>query len=177
MKIQILCRFSAKVLFETEAETVKAALEIAVVKRANLRDANLGGANLRGAYLGGAYLGGANLKDVKEDYLSVLAVAQHEVPELYKALLSGRVDGSTYKGDCACLVGTIAHARHEDYQKLGIDLRPDSNRPAEKWFLNIRKGDTPENNPVSALVKEWTEDFAKEKGIKLPVMEVVWKDA
>jgi hypothetical protein len=224
--IKIECRFTAKVLFECEAESLKLAVEIAVSKRANLsgaylsdanlaranlrnaslnnanlsgadlsgadlsgadlRSANLRNANLSGANLSGADFNGANLSDaslndadlseIKADYLAVLSVAKHEVTELYKALLSGRIDGSTYTGECACLVGTIANIRHEDHKSLGINLRPDSSRPAEIWFLNIRKGDTPENNAVSAIVKDWTTKFASEHGIKLPVMEMVWKD-
>ncbi|MDZ4056833.1 MAG: pentapeptide repeat-containing protein [Polynucleobacter sp.] len=63
MKIQITCRFSAKVLFEHTCEnnSLKLTLEAAVLARANLGGANLGGANLGGANLDGANLGGANL--------------------------------------------------------------------------------------------------------------------
>jgi len=67
MKIEIKNRFNGSVIFECEALNIKAALEIAVSKKsnlrgANLRDANLGGANLRDANLGGANLGDANLR-------------------------------------------------------------------------------------------------------------------
>jgi uncharacterized protein YjbI with pentapeptide repeats len=144
---------------------------------ADLSGADLRGADLSDANLSGANLRGANLAGVKADYLSILSLAKHEVVGLYKALLSGRIDGSSYSGECACLVGTVANLRHEDHKKLGIDLRPDSSRPAERWFLNIRKGDTPENNQVSAITKEWTEEFAKEHDIKLPVMQTVWSES
>jgi uncharacterized protein YjbI with pentapeptide repeats len=137
---------------------------------ADLSYADLGGANFNGAHFSGANLSGADLRyadlsEIKADYLTVLSMAKHEVVELYKALLSGRIDGSSYAGDCACLVGTIANIRHEDYRGLGIELRPDSSRSAEKWFLNIRKGDTPENNAVSAIVKDWTLEFMENNGI------------
>jgi len=59
--IQIKCRFTAKVLFEADAPTIKAALDIAVLSRANLSGANLSRANLSGANLSGANLSGANL--------------------------------------------------------------------------------------------------------------------
>ena len=62
MKIEIKHRYTLSVLFATEAETVKKAIEEAVRKRADLGGADLGGADLRGAYLGGAYLGGADLR-------------------------------------------------------------------------------------------------------------------
>ena len=59
--IQIKCRFTAKVLFEADAPTIKAALDIAVLSRANLSGANLSRANLYGANLSGANLSRANL--------------------------------------------------------------------------------------------------------------------
>jgi hypothetical protein len=61
MKFEIKCRYTAKVLFETEADTFAKAVEIAVEKKVNLSGANLIGANLSGANLIGANLSGANL--------------------------------------------------------------------------------------------------------------------
>ena len=63
MKLSIMSRFSASVIFEFEADenSIKITLEAAVKARANLRGANLYGANLRGANLRGASLHGANL--------------------------------------------------------------------------------------------------------------------
>ena len=40
---------------------------------------------------------------------------------------------------------------------LGIE--PDSSRPAERWFMGIRKGDTPENSQISAFTVEWLDEF------------------
>ncbi len=51
-------------LWESEKETLKEAVEEAVSKDANLRGANLRGANLRGTNLGDANLEGAYLGDV-----------------------------------------------------------------------------------------------------------------
>jgi len=70
MKIQIKCRFSEKVLYETEAETLKNAVIKAVksgayLSGADLRGADLSGADLSGAYLRGAYLRGADLSRAK----------------------------------------------------------------------------------------------------------------
>jgi hypothetical protein len=131
---------------------------------ADLGGANLGGANLRGANLGGANLGGANLGDAegleafKGDFWSILFRSPAEVSGLISALKDGRIDGSVYEGDCACLVGTIANLRHCDYHQIP-DVQPSSDRPAERWFMAIRKGDTPETNPISRITVEWAEEF------------------
>ena len=63
MKVSILSRFNASLLFEYESEenSFKITLQAAVKSGANLRGANLRGADLRGADLRGAYLRGANL--------------------------------------------------------------------------------------------------------------------
>ena len=57
---KILHRFSGAVLFECEAGSLKACVEIAISNGADLGGAYLGGAYLGGANLGGAYLRGAN---------------------------------------------------------------------------------------------------------------------
>jgi len=61
MNIQIKTRFSGKVLFKTEAPSIKVALELAVKSGADLRGAVLSGADLRYADLSGAVLSGADL--------------------------------------------------------------------------------------------------------------------
>ena len=54
--IEIKDRYSGRVLFETEAETLKDALEEAVMSGVNLSCADLRNADLGGAYLAGAQL-------------------------------------------------------------------------------------------------------------------------
>ena len=142
--------------------------------RANLDGANLDGANLVGANLYGASLVGANLYGAKADFYAVLDLAQAEVPGLYMALVDGRINGSTYTGECACLVGTIANVRHCNYVALE-GLTPDGDRPAERLFLAIKKGDTPENNQVSAIVKGWMESYMASKGINVPKRTIAWE--
>ena len=63
MKLSILSRFNASILFEYEAEenSLKITLQAAVKTDADLRGADLYGANLRGANLDGADLYGADL--------------------------------------------------------------------------------------------------------------------
>ena len=152
----------------------RANLRDADLRYANLRYANLRDANLRYADLEDADLRYANLTIIKTDFFKILTAAKNEATYLYKSLHEGKINGSTYQGECACLVGTIANARDVDYRRL-LDIEVDSGRPAEKWFLSIREGDTPKNNPVSQIVSEWTEEFMKENGIEIPEMKIVWE--
>jgi hypothetical protein len=134
---------------------------------ADLRVADLRVADLRVAYLSGANLSEANLSEANlssicEDLYVVLSVARAEAPGLLIALREGRVDGSVYEGECACLVGTIANLRGEAFRAMSIDLRPDSSRLAERWFLAIEKGDTPANSPIVAIMVGWIEAWLEE---------------
>ncbi|UXZ62569.1 pentapeptide repeat-containing protein [Burkholderia multivorans] len=126
---------------------------------ANLRGAYLSGADLRDANLRGADLSGANLLPIKADFIEVISQAPREVPALIEALKAGRVDGSTYSGECACLVGTIANARGIDVDSSELGIPKDSSRPVERFFMAIRKGDTPETNAASKLALEWAETW------------------
>lgn len=64
MKLSILSRFNAALLFEYECEenSLKITLQVAVKNGANLHGADLRGADLDGANLYGADLRGANLR-------------------------------------------------------------------------------------------------------------------
>src|SRR5205807_1712624 len=100
-------------------------LDGANLVRANLDGANLYGANLDGANLYGANLDGANLTPIRDDLWAVLSAAPREAEGLRAALIAGRVEGSAYEGECACLVGTIANVRDVNYLDLGL-LQPNS---------------------------------------------------
>ena len=129
-------------------------LSCANLSDANLSDADLSDADLSDANLSGADLSDANLLVVRDDFWAVLSAAPHEINGLRKALVEGRINGSTYEGECACLVGTIANVCHKNYKELEI-LKPNSSRPAERFFLSIYKGDRPETNQFSKLAVEW----------------------
>jgi hypothetical protein len=123
---------------------------------ADLRGANLRGTDLRGANLYGADLRGTDLAMLPTEYINscsrdmlfIFQCLKSELPGLRKALIEGRVDGSQYEGDCACLIGTLG--------KLdgGVDkvcetipyYVKDARNPGESWFLAIHEGDTPKNN-------------------------------
>ena len=126
---------------------------------ANLSGADLSGANLSGADLSGANLSRADLSVPKTDFFDILLRASREVAGLRAALIAGKVDGSTYEGECACLVGTIANVRSASFEDLGNGIKPNSSRPAERWFLGIKKGDTPETNQISAITVAWINEF------------------
>ena len=177
------------------AQDIRTALEEAVkgganlrgayLRGANLRDANLRDANLRGAYLGDAYLRDANLRDanlggaylgatddprhplfaIRQDLWSILDQAPVEVAGLRAALVEGRVDGSCYEGECACLVGTIANVRGCPIDEL--DLPQLSSRPAEQWFIPIRPGGKPgddsEGGFRSKLAVEWIDAWQESR--------------
>jgi hypothetical protein len=127
---------------------------------ANLREANLEGANLMGAIISYGQLVSANTSAIKADFYTILRLVPNEIAGLRCALIEGRVDGELYSGECACLVGTIANLKNVEYNEVGV-ITPDSDRAAERWFLAIKKGDTPENNPISRLTVEWIDKFTK----------------
>ena len=125
---------------------------------ANLFRANLSEADLSGADLSEANLSGANLTPIRDDIWAVLCSAPSEVLTLRQALIDGKVDGSTYSGDCACLVGTLAHARKVDENGIA-GLKPNSHRPAERFFLGIKTGDTPDTNQFSKIALAWIDEW------------------
>ncbi len=185
MAIEIRNRWTDAVIYthNTEGATMRDAVQAAIATRANLTDANLTdadltgadltranltGADLTGANLTGANLTGAdltranltraNLTPIRDDIWAILSSASREVPALIEALKGGRVDGSTYHGECSCLVGTIATARRADFANLD-GLKPNSNRPAERFFMGIRKGDAPETSQFSKLALDWSQEW------------------
>lgn len=112
-------------------------------------------------------------EEIRDDLYKVLLIAKSEAIGLYDAVVRGKIDGSHYSGECACLIGTISNLRHESYKNLGIDLRPDDIRPIERWFMGIEEGDTPDSNPISAIVKEWMEEWFKKEGISFPSYRLI----
>ena len=168
-------------LFSLETESIKLAVEAAVkgwadlhgadlhgadlrgadlhgadLRWADLRWADLRGADLHGADLRGADLRGADLSIIRDDIWAVLSSSPAEVAGLRTAIVEGRINGSTYEGECCCLVGTLANARHCKYDEIPT-LRPNGSRPAERFFYTIKPGDTPENSQFSKLALEWVD--------------------
>ncbi len=170
-----------------EANLRGANLRGANLRGANLYEANLYGANLRGANLYEADLRGADLYEAdlrgadleklpityinscSRDMLFIFQSLKSELPFLRDKLIKGEVDGTAYEGDCACLVGTLANA-----DKIGVDkvcefipfYDKGTHNPAEAWFLNIHKGDTPENNQFAKHALMLIDMVLKPKKIK-----------
>ena len=139
-------------------------LKGANLKGAYLEGANLKGANLKGAYLEGANLEGANLNGIRDDFRSVLDCAPAEVPGLRAALVAGQVDGTTYTGECRCLVGTLCEVRRPGSDERSIPgLLPRSERAAERWFLQILPGHTPETSQACAITVGWIDEWIAER--------------
>src|SRR3990167_4538915 len=122
----------------------------------DLSGSNFRGSDLRDSDFSGSDLRGSNLTPIRDDLWAVLSASPSEVDGLRAAIAEGRISGSSYEGDCACLVGTIAKVCHKKYDELP-NLKPNSNRPAERFFLAIKVGDTPETNQFSRLALEWVE--------------------
>jgi len=125
---------------------------------ADLADIKFTGARLTSTYFRGISLWDANFDTIREDLWTVLSLAPREVPAIRAALVEGRVEGGTYYGECACLIGTIANARGCDVYSLGR-LGPAPSRPIECFFLGIDRGDTPQTSPIAELVVEWIDEW------------------
>ena len=154
---------AVKWCIKTGADLWGANLRGADLRGANLWGANLWEANLWEANLRGANLWGANLWEAERAFKACLWMTltqnRNEVDGLLKALKNGKVNGSQYEGECACLVGTIANVAGKSHK----DLPHNSNDPSEKWFLMISEGDTPDKETGGgyAAMKaiEWIEEW------------------
>ena len=149
--ITIKHRFTGSVIWEGKYESVKAAVIDAVAKIADLRGADLTDADLTDA----------DLEPVKADIWMVLTLSGvKEAEGLASAIRLGKINGELYEGECACLVGTIANVRGCSFTSIP-GLAPNSSRPAERWFLALKPGDTPENSPIAAITLEWVEEWIR----------------
>ncbi len=170
MRYQIKNRWTDAVIYASDvADSVRDALLEALKSGADLSGADLRGADLRGSDLSGANLRGANLRPIRDDLWAVLSSVPAEVPALRAAIMDGRVDGSTYNGTCACLVGTIANARGCDYNEIP-GLSPNSSRPIERFFLAISPGNTPENHEPSRLALTWVDEWLTNIRAAIPAL-------
>ncbi len=122
------------------------------------------GRDLKSARLSYEQLLTMNWDVVHADVVDILSRAAHEVPGLLAALHAGTVNGTAYEGECACLVGTIAKLRGVHYRDLrNVGIKENSSRPAERFFLAVRKGDTPASNVYARLAATWLEAFIADR--------------
>ncbi len=125
---------------------------------AKLRRAKLSGADLCDTDLSGADLSGAKLRRAKEDFLREVLKMPGELEFLRDAIRNGKINGSVYEGECACLAGTLSKATGKSWSIFKDDspIAIDAFSPRERFFMGIAEGDTPETNPISAIALEWT---------------------
>jgi hypothetical protein len=147
----------------TGANLTDAALPGADLTGADLTDANLTGAHLTGAHLTRAHLTSADLTSIKQDTIAEILRMPNELDALRLAIVEGRIDGSTYSGDCACLAGTLAKARGiTDYDgddiTNGLTFHASASSPRERFFTTIRRGDTPETNGAAQVALDWIDE-------------------
>ena len=152
------------------ADLIGANLIGANLRGADLIGANLIGANLRGAdlidaNLIGANLRGADLSGFRSDLIAEILKLPDELENLRDCIAAGRIDGSTYEGECACLAGTIANHRNIPGVSHGSvifgngpSFKVDASSPREHWFMNIRPGDTPDTNQCSNIALDWVNE-------------------
>ena len=165
-RLEIKNRFTGKIIFEFETEnnTIKKTIDAYIKQelktkfRADLTDANLTDADLTDANLTRANLTDADLLMFKSDLWRVLLMYKTEVSGLKNAIICGRINGSVYSGECACLKGTIANVKGCE-----IDLLPNitksTSEPSEQWFLQFKEGQNPENSKTMKLTLDWIEEF------------------
>ena len=143
--------FCGSVLFSYKAKynTIKKTVEEAVKEGADLRRADLRRAK-------NIPMSIKNL--VAKDLLYIFTYLKSEVPFLRKKLIEGKVDGTQYKGSCACLIGTIANAEKTKKVDDVCSAIPFYEKgllnAGEMWFFNIREGDTPENSEFAKFALE-----------------------
>ena len=115
----------------------------------------------------------ANLRGFKADLWMTLAQNRNEVPGLIRAIKEGRINGSQYEGECACLVGTIANIRHVPVQSL----ESNSANPAERWFLMIKTGDIPGGTSGGSYAAQqaldWIYEWCAISGVEIPELEPI----
>ncbi len=167
IKFDVLNRFSGEIQFTAEIDCadsephcwkLRLAVQWAIKTGADLSDTDLSGADLSDTDLCGADLSGAKLRRAKEDFLREVLKMPGELEFLRDAIRNGKINGSVYEGECACLAGTLSKATGKSWSIFKDDspIAIDASSPRERFFMGIAEGDTPETNPISAIALEWT---------------------
>ncbi|KVD81900.1 hypothetical protein WS62_23370 [Burkholderia sp. ABCPW 14] len=122
MNIKILNRWTLKVIFECEADSMKAAVELAYTQNVDLRGANLSDANLRGANLIGSDLSGANLSGANLIGSDLIGSDLSGANLIGSDLIGSDLSGSDLSD--ANLIGSdLRGANLSDANLIGSDLR------------------------------------------------------
>ena len=177
---EIKRRWNGNVLFSLTCGSMRLCVEAALKARIDLRAADLSYAVLSSAVLSSADLRSADLSSavlssIKSDFLAEVLRLPNELEALRDAITEGRIDGSTYSGECAGLAGTLAKARGlEDYDGENITIgtftfHASASSPRETFFAAIKPGDTPDKSSVAKVALDWTnEAIAIRDAIRAP---------
>ena len=146
----------------SDANLSKADLSEANLSKADLRWADLGRADLSKADLSKADLSDANLSEanlsaIKADFLMKMMQQPFEVAGLRQFLINGKINGSSYTGECACFVGSMQKLATISGRKCVLEELASS--PTERFFMGIQTGDTPETNGAAKMVLVWIDEF------------------
>jgi hypothetical protein len=97
-------------------------------------------------------------EEARADLFRVLRLNREHIPFLLEALEAGRVDGSKYHKECACVYGTLRNARGLrtvcDVPGFEMGLTP-----IERWALDIKPGHTPDNSETVRQTVQWIREF------------------
>jgi hypothetical protein len=145
------------------AELSYASFDNAFLVGTDLTGARLNHASFSNAYLNDVDLTditfeGADLTPIKNDFFRILLRAIPEIPNLVKALIDGKIDGSIYEGYCACLCGTLEKSKNYKI-KENVHIERNSDSPIERFFMNIHPGDNTENSEYVKQVFRWLIEF------------------
>jgi len=130
--LKIKDRHSGRILFETEAETLKGALEEAVISGVNLscadlRNADVGGAYLAGAQLSNADFSGANLFGITLDRAVLIGAHFYSVDMRYANIRYANLKKAVLRNSeliCACfLESNLVQADFQGSNLQGVSLQ------------------------------------------------------
>ncbi len=79
------------------------------------------------------------------------------LPEFKEKMKEGKIKGTCYEGECCCFVGTIANIQGKSFDN--ITIKPNISSAVERWFLQFKEGDTPENSKAMKLTMDWIEEL------------------
>ncbi len=194
VKFEIKNRWSGKVIFSHECESIKEAVAAALDADADLRGADLSGANLSDAYLRGADLSGANLRGADLSYADLrganLSDADLRGADLSYANLHGADLRGANLSDANLSGANLTPIRDDVWAVLSAapaevpalraalaegripGLAPNSLRPAEMFFRPIKPGQTAETSQHVKLALEWVDQWLANVRAAIAVLNV-----
>jgi hypothetical protein len=146
---------------------LSSALRSAGCSASELRSAGCSASELRSA---GYSLSALHEKTYEEDIkakakLMGIDESSFVIDTIARGLMNGREYGTVKS--CGCLLGTAAKKAGQSVEAYcaARKIVKDSDSPAERWFLAVSIGDTPENNDAAKMGVKWiSEAIAEMRG-------------